>query len=156
MRPQLECNNAIWGPHYITDKQNLKAIQKWATRMISTCSELSYTDRLQHLNLYHRFSIEDVDVICCFCIKWFKLYKLFSPSTISMTRGHNMKLQKPHTNCLPRSSFFSVWVINDWNSLPQSVINASSTNQFKNLLDRHYLDVMYSYCKPLCIWFGCS
>jgi len=76
----------------------------------------------------------------------------FSHSTISITRGHNMKLQKPHTNCLPRSSlFFSVRVINDWNSLPQTVINASSANQFKNLLDRHYLDVMYDFkCKPLC------
>jgi len=51
-----------------------------------------------------------------------------------------MESQKPHTNYLPRSCFFSVKVINDWDSLPQSVINASSANQFKNLLDRHYLD----------------
>jgi len=44
---------------------------------------------------------------------------------------------------ISRSSFFSVRVINDWNSLPQSVIDANSPNQFKNLLDRHYIDVMY-------------
>ena len=56
-----------------------------------------------------------------------------------------MELQKPHTKCLPRSSFFPIRVINDWNSLPQSVINASSANQFKNLLDKHYLDVMYDF-----------
>jgi len=59
-----------------------------------------------------------------------------------------MKLQMSHTNCLPRSSFFSVRVINDWNSLPQSVINASSANQFKNLLDRHIL----MYCQPLLMY----
>ena len=50
---------------------------------------------------------------------------------------YDKRLQKPHTNCLSRSSFFSVRVINDWNSLSQSVINACSTNQFKNLLDRY-------------------
>ena len=42
----------------------------------------------------------------------------------SQLRGHNMKLFKPHrsTNCLTRSSSFSVRVINNWNSLQQSVI----------------------------------
>ena len=67
----------------------------------------------------------------------------FSFSTTAMTRGHNMKLFKPHTHSLTRSFFFSVRVINDWNSLPQSVIDATSPNQFKNLLDSHYVDVMY-------------
>ena len=51
VRPQLEYNNAIWGPHYITDKQKVEATQRRATRMIPTCSELSYTDRLRYLNL---------------------------------------------------------------------------------------------------------
>ena len=53
-----------------------------------------------------------------------------------------MKLFKPHTNCLSRSSFFSIRLINDWNSLPQSVIDSNSPNQFKNLLDRHLLVIM--------------
>ena len=65
-------------------------------------------------------------------------------STIT-TRGHNMKLFKPHANCLLRSSFFSVRVINDWNSLPQSVIDSNSPNQFKNLLDRHYCNIMNDF-----------
>ena len=49
---------------------------------------------------------------------------------------------KLFTNCLSRSSFLSVRVINDWNSLPQSVIGSNSPNQFKNLLDRHYSNKM--------------
>jgi len=65
VRTQLEYSNAIWGPHYITDKQKVEAIQRRATQMISTCSELPYTDRLQYLT-YHCFSIEDAEVICCF------------------------------------------------------------------------------------------
>jgi len=54
-----------------------------------------------------------------------------------------MKLQKPHVNSLCRSSFFSVRVLNDWNSLPQHIIDANSPNQFKNLLDRYFNDVMF-------------
>ena len=67
----------------------------------------------------------------------------FSFPATNITRGHDMKLLKPHTNCLTRASFFSVRVMNDWNSLPQSVINANSPKQFKNLLDRHFIDIVY-------------
>jgi len=38
-----------------------------------------------------------------------------------------MKLQKPHVNSLCRSSFFSVRVLNGWNSLLQHVIDAISS-----------------------------
>jgi len=31
-------------------------------------------------------------------------------------------------------------VINDWNSLPQSIVDSPSVNDFKTLLDRHYCD----------------
>jgi len=39
--------------------------------------------------------------------------------------------------------FFTIRVINIWSSLPQSVIDATSTNQFKNMLDRHFSNIMY-------------
>ena len=68
--PLLEYNNLIWGPHYVMDKQNVEAIQRRATRMISTCCDLPYFDQLQHLNLYHRYIIEDVEEIYCFRTKW--------------------------------------------------------------------------------------
>ena len=48
---QLEYNNAIWGPHYISDELKVEAIQRRTTWMISTCSELPYTDHLHYLNL---------------------------------------------------------------------------------------------------------
>ena len=67
--------------------------------------------------------------------------KIFSFSTTTMTKSYNQKLFKPHTKSLTR--FVLVRVINDWNSLPQSVIDANSPNQFKNLLDSHYVNVMY-------------
>ena len=108
LHPQLKYNDAIWGPHYITDKQKVEAIQRRATWMISTCSELSYTDCLNLPSLQHRRRRGDLLLLYQIIHNHYDLHctSFISPSTISMTRGHNMKLQKPHTNCLPRSSFF--------------------------------------------------
>ena len=41
--------------------------------------------------------------------------------------------------------FFSNRVINDWNSLPQFIVDSSSVNEFKMLLDRHYSNYLFDY-----------
>ena len=51
VRPLLEYNNAIWGPYYIMDKHKIEAIQRRATRTITTCRDLSYYDQLHYLVL---------------------------------------------------------------------------------------------------------
>jgi len=32
-------------------------------------------------------------------------------------------------------------IVNEWNKLPQDVVEASSVNMFKNRLDRHWQDM---------------
>jgi len=51
VHPLLECNNTIWGPTYVMDKQKVEAVQWRATRIISICCYLPYFDCLQYLNL---------------------------------------------------------------------------------------------------------
>ena len=115
--------------------------------MITTCHDLSYNDRLHYLSLpslqYRRLR-GDLLFLYQMINNFYSINteNFLSFSTITTTRGHNMKLFKPHTNCLSRSSFFTVRVINGWNSLPQSVIDP---NQFKNLLDRHYSNIIYHF-----------
>ena len=46
-------------------------------------------------------------------------------------RGHSMKLFKPRCRTTVRQHFFSLRIVNEWNKLPQTVIEA-----FKNRLDR--------------------
>ena len=65
----------------------------------------------------------------------------FRPS--SLTRGHCYKIFKPHATSLPRCHFFSLRVINDWNGLPEDIVNADSTDLFKTYLDRFYYDHQY-------------
>ena len=59
------------------------------------------------------------------------------------TRGHSLKLTKPAANKVIRQNFFSVRIVNQWNSLPEHVISSVSMNDFKNSLDNHWKEKMY-------------
>ena len=54
----------------------------------------------------------------------------------SHTRGHSYKLKKPTAQRTVRQNFFSVRVVNAWNSLPETVVTAPSLNAFKNRIDK--------------------
>jgi len=56
-------------------------------------------------------------------------------------RGHSLKLFKPRCRTTVRQNFFSLWIVNEWNKLPQDVVEAPSINTFKNRLDRHWHDM---------------
>jgi len=36
-------------------------------------------------------------------------------------------------------------IINDWNSFPQFIVDSSSVNEFKMLLDNHYSDYLFDF-----------
>ena len=149
VRPTLEYGNPIWGPHYVLDQQAVEKIQRRATRMIRPLRDLPYHARLCQLNLpslaYRR---RRGDMILIYQITH-QLLKIsfpafFTPSLHASTRGHNYKLLKSHCRCRPRQSFFSVRSINDWNSLPANIVNATSLNHFKNLLDEHWNNQLFN------------
>ena len=55
-------------------------------------------------------------------------YRLFQDSSlftqqISVTRGHDFKIYKPHAVCLPHRHFFAIRIVNDWNGLPYDLVN---------------------------------
>ena len=62
------------------------------------------------------------------------------------TGGHNHKLEKPRCKTSFRLQHFSQRIINEWNALPFSVVNAKDVNDFKSKLDSHWNhEVMYEY-----------
>ena len=60
------------------------------------------------------------------------------------TRGHNYKLKKKICSTTRRHQFFSMRVVNAWNSLPVHVVNAVSVNTFKSRLDMCWMHIMFS------------
>ena len=55
-------------------------------------------------------------------------------------REHTMQLYKGRSRLDFRRHSFSNRVVNEWNSLPQMVIDAESVNAFKNRIDKYWKD----------------
>ena len=149
VRPILEYGNCVWGPVMCGDQDRLERVQRRATRLVAAIRHLPYQECLQRLNLPSlQYRRERGDMITVYQLMTGKIrldpsiFFTKAPSD-SSTRGHNQKLLKPSTTRIVRQRFFAVRVINAWNNLPESIVNASSINDFKNKLDNHWSDKMF-------------
>ena len=68
---------------------------------------------------------------------------LFNFANDSRLRGHNFKLTKQSVNKSKYANFFTNRVINSWNRLPHSVVNADNINAFKNKFDELNCDLQF-------------
>ena len=69
---------------------------------------------------------------------------LFKFSDYDKTRGHRFKLTKNQPKNTPLQKFFTNRVTTAWNKLPDTTVNASSINAFKNKVDKLYKRLLYS------------
>ena len=100
----------------------IEKVQRRATRLATTLSDLPYTDHLSALNLLSlTYRHKRHNIIYLFQMMQghidINISHLFTLPTFSSTRGHNYKLFKLQSSCLSRSRFFAIQSINDWNSL---------------------------------------
>ena len=73
----------------------------------------------------------------------FSTFLLYPPNI--HTRENSIKLYKPYTHRLCRSSYFSVRVINHWNQLSAEIVSCTSLNHFKFLIDNYFSDNKYVF-----------
>ena len=144
VRPHLEYGNVVWGPLFQEDIKAVEKVQRRATKMVPGLGNMSYTDRLRHLNLpslVHRR--RRGDMIYTYKILTGKMdvrrEDFFKISNLT-TRGHNLKLCKQRAMKFTTATTFSNRIINDWNALPAHVIAADTVNTFKVRLDEHWGD----------------
>jgi len=122
-----------------------------ATKLVLTGKHLMYKERLLQLKLptlkYRHLRRDMTEVLKILTGKYdtnvtfsFEKHQDCSP------RGHNLKLVNHICHDL-RKYFFCTQIINTWNSLPESVISASTTDSFKNKLDKFWnnQDLLYNY-----------
>ena len=149
VRPILEYGHTVWQPHLKMLSRDLEDVQRRATKLLSTMKNKSYPERLATLqlpSLEHRRKRGDmVDVY-----KYVHgIYKTQQPKFIlnesRSTRGSSLKLAKTHHRLNVRGIFFTVRVVNTWNSLPENVVAAPSLNTFKARLDAFWRDLPSKY-----------
>ena len=143
VRPKLEYCIQAWRPYLRKDIDSLERVQHRATRMISECRGQDYESRLARVGLItleDRRSRGDL-------IEVFKIIKgidkvdyrnFFELASYSVTRGHRYKIIKVRPRLEIRKHFFSQRVVNSWNKLPSTVVEADTVNVFKNRLDSYW------------------
>ena len=143
--PILEYGNIVWGPHYILDQRSVEKVQRRATKLIHGLYIMDYSDRLTILNLpslqYRRIR-GDMITVYKFIHNMFAIDSsdFFTPATTY----HQRTYFKPSATTRLRSDFLSSRAVDNWNKLP-NYVNASSTNNFKKLIDDYWTDLLYNY-----------
>lgn len=149
VRPILEYGNSARIHQYAGDTDRIEKVQRRATKMCSQLRELPYERRLKEMKLpsmhYRR---ERGDMIEVYKILTGKnkvdQERLLPLNTSDRTRGHNLRLTKKRSRLNIRKCSFGLRVVNNWNALPDWVVNATDVNDFKSKLDKHWSGREYS------------
>ena len=134
VRPHLEYCVSIWYPLLKKDEELIENVLRRATKLIPGLYDKPYKERLAAIKVpsmrYRRMRGDMILVYKILRGGNQSLRDLFMINE-SRTRGHNFKLYKPLVQTTIRKHFFSIRVINNWNSLPYEVVNAVSLDSFK-------------------------
>jgi len=148
----LECANSVWNPHRQGLIKDLEKVQMRATKLVLTVKHLTYKERLLQLKLptlkYKLSTNNMIKVLKILSGKYdTNVTFSFEKHQDCRTRGHNLQLVNHRCHYDLRKYFFCTRIINTWNSLPESVISASTTDSFKNKLDKFWSnqDLIYNY-----------
>ena len=147
VRPHLEYCNTVTYPVYEKDAKLLESVQRRATKMVPGMKNCDYATRLKKLalpSLSYRRKRGDMIEVYKYTHGLYKVSALPVEVEEKTTRGHNYKLMKKRCSTTRRLKFFSMRVVNAWNSLPVHVVNAESVNSFKSRLDMCWAHIMFS------------
>ena len=152
VRPHLEYAQVVWAPHSRKLINMIENVQIRATKLVDGLGALSYSERLQRLNiptLVHRRARGAM-------IELFKHFTAYPRDTLAdsfqprhrNTRSHDKQLlervPKDGVRGLQSNSFHYRYT-RTWNNLPANVVSAKSVNSFKNALDKHWKDEPSKY-----------
>ena len=148
IRPIIDYGSCVWNVGYLGDIRRLESLQRRWTKEIDGLRDLDYVTRLKSIGLYSiqgRLLRRDMIMIW----KSFNpvvdvgISDMFEMARNVGTRGHLFKLSIPvcRSEVLRRS--FVVRRVILWNSLPASVVEATSIDTFKRLLDLFLGDMLF-------------
>ena len=139
IRPHLEYAIQAWNPYTKKDSKTLEKVQSRTTKVHHLLND---DERLKNLNLTTlevRREREREDLLQPLK-KESGINQVDSVNQIErdpLRRGGRGLLRKEiEVNCQQRSKFLTKRVVNSWNSLPDAVSSALSTNSFKNKLEK--------------------
>ena len=130
VRPILEYGNTAGYPHLIRQANKIEQVQRRATKLIPSLTNLPYEQRLKKLNLpsiaFRQLHGDMIQVYKYLSRKYNtppldSLQCAQDAPHLHSTRGHQYKLTKLRSNSAPQKHFFTFRVVNDWNSLTHPI-----------------------------------
>ena len=140
VRSKLEYATSVWNPYLLKDVKIIESVQRAFTLRLPQMGALQgqYSERLRILNLE---TLEGRRLVIDLKLMYKIIYGLIDLKfedffEWSKHGGTRNRLYKPglkkNLNC--RKNFFTVRMIDLWNSLPNEIVNAPSLAKFTELL----------------------
>ena len=149
IRSHLEYSIHVWSPRKVKEIERLERVQKWATKIVRGCEDLKYEERLKFMGLptlvYRRVWGDMIMV--------FNILNVYEEGVGPKLDLKNKSITRSHGRSLVKGIFKTNWkkygfcnrVVNVWNGLPDDVVISSDVNEFKNKLDKHWVNVDFKY-----------
>ena len=118
------------------DIEIIEIVQKRATKLIISLKHLFCSERLKQLQLptlkYRRLRGDMIQVSKWYISMYYDVCAAvkLNFNALSTTRGNKYKLQKSASHYNLKKFSFCSRVVNIWNSLPDSVVDADTLNTF--------------------------
>ena len=141
IRPHVEYGAPVWNPYSKKLSTLIENVQRRASKQIPGLSHLSYEERLRTMKLptlqYRRYRGDMIEL--------YKMtHDLYDKNAIrkflnfrsSHSRGHQFNLFKHSFKKDLRKYSFKCRTTEQWNNLPDLIVNAPSMNSFKSRLDK--------------------
>ena len=139
----------LWYPLLNVDEELNENVLRRESKLITRISIFLYPDRLRSVDIpsmkYRRIRGDMIQVFKILHGEDILLKVLCKVDSTSITRMHKFKLKKPLAKNKVHKHFFSIWVVNDWNSLPPGVVNAVSLDSLKTKLHKIWSDKQYKF-----------
>jgi len=151
VRPTLEYCNSVWGPSFILDQRKIEQVQRRAAKLLTPISDKPYKERLLILklpSLTHRCYRGNMILLYKVLNNYFNsdFSSLYYSTTTTTARGHCYKLFKFRTRLNCRTNYFFNRLVNDWNNLPDFIVNANSVIiTFKSSIDSYLFDCRFNF-----------
>ncbi|XP_076049581.1 uncharacterized protein LOC143030313 [Oratosquilla oratoria] len=130
----------------------IEQVQQKATGLVDSFGEMEYPDRLKHLDLptlkYRQLCGDMIEMWKHFNVYLREILPASFKPTDRPSRQHSKQLFQHRPNDgmygVHHNSFYHR-AVKVWNGLLSEVVEAGSANSFKNCLDCHWSDTIFSF-----------
>jgi hypothetical protein len=141
VRRLVEYASPLWSPISVGNTLAVERVQRRFTKRLLGMRELSYADRLRHLQLptlsQRRMYL---DLVCAYKILHGQILSqcnLVYKNNTKCLRSNSRQLHKLSFSIDCRKHFFKLRVADSWNALPVSVVKSRTLETFKRRLAKH-------------------